>query len=449
MKPLLLLLLAALGTPALAAEPVAESPSAQVDEDREFGFFRAYKRAHARGDIAAMAQALADFKGQPIVSKLATQNMRTAELDLANVGSELADDAFDGLTWMQGEAQVRGIQLVVFAEQWCPHCRREVPRLPAFAAQHDADLVLVTRMSRGVTADTMMGWVREAGVTGPVGHDSTRALSTNLAVGPVPHSVVLVNGRVVWRGHPSLLTRPDTALAETVLRKKADKAVRAAASSVEAALVLPWPPVDGGDTLERPAEHAEATALVKEATRAAREARWGDVAEALDRLQAEYPESLANRAANRIRGELAAIGRTVPAAPFTPLQGTVTWPPVAPTLVVFWEAWCPHCKREMPTLNALAERYAGRAEFIGFTRLTRSATRQSATAFLEDGAITVPMGIEGGDISATFGVRGIPAAALVRDGRIVWRGHPAALDDTLMETLLTEDVGTLLEGVDE
>ena len=33
--------------------------------------------------------------------------------------------------WLQGDAEVGETQLVVFWELWCPHCRREVPRLQA------------------------------------------------------------------------------------------------------------------------------------------------------------------------------------------------------------------------------------------------------------------------------------------------------------------------------
>ena len=39
-------------------------------------------------------------------------------------------------------------------------------------------------------------------------------------------------------------------------------------------------------------------------------------------------------------------------------------------------------------------------------------------------------------MSSSFAVTGIPAAALVKDGKVVWRGHPARLDDALLDKLM-------------
>jgi hypothetical protein len=36
-------------------------------------------------------------------------------------------------------------------------------------------------------------------------------------------------------------------------------------------------------------------------------------------------------------------------------------------------------------------------------------------------------------MSTYFGVRGIPAAAVVKDGQIVWRGHPARITEDMLK----------------
>ena len=50
--------------------------------------------------------------------------------------------------------------------------------------------------------------------------------------------------------------------------------------------------------------------------------------------------------------------------------------------------------------------------------------------FIAENKVTYPIAKEQGDeMSKAFNVSGIPAAAVVKNGTVVWRGHPARLDD--------------------
>ncbi len=101
-------------------------------------------------------------------------------------------------------------------------------------------------------------------------------------------------------------------------------------------------------------------------------------------------------------------------------------------LVVFWEIWCPHCRSEVPKLQEMSQTYAGRMDIVGLTRLTRSSTAEKVKEFIEEQKLTYPMAKENGSVAEHFAVSGIPAAALVKDGTIVWRGHPGRLsEDTI------------------
>ena len=40
-------------------------------------------------------------------------------------------------------------------------------------------------------------------------------------------------------------------------------------------------------------------------------------------------------------------------------------------------------------------------------------------------------------LSGAYAVSGIPAAALVKDGKVIWRGHPSRLTDELVQQLLS------------
>jgi thiol-disulfide isomerase/thioredoxin len=104
-----------------------------------------------------------------------------------------------------------------------------------------------------------------------------------------------------------------------------------------------------------------------------------------------------------------------------------------PTLVVFWETWCPHCQREVPKLQKLYTDYKSKGlQVIGVTKVTKTATDEKVTEFITTQKLSYPIAKEDGQLSAYFNVAGIPAAALVKDGKVVWRGHPATLTDEML-----------------
>lgn len=107
------------------------------------------------------------------------------------------------------------------------------------------------------------------------------------------------------------------------------------------------------------------------------------------------------------------------------------------TLLVFWEAWCPHCKREVPKIEATYNKYKGRMNVVGLTKVNRSATDEKVEAFIQEHNLSYPVAKEkAGNLSQSYNVSGVPAAAIVKDGKVVWRGHPARLDDATLEKLL-------------
>lgn len=107
-----------------------------------------------------------------------------------------------------------------------------------------------------------------------------------------------------------------------------------------------------------------------------------------------------------------------------------------PTLVVFWEAWCPHCRREVPKLEETYTKYKGKMNVVGLTKVTRSSSDEKVTEFIKENKVSYPMAKEKGDMSETFAVSGIPAAAVVKGGKIIWRGHPARLTDEMINSWL-------------
>ena len=107
------------------------------------------------------------------------------------------------------------------------------------------------------------------------------------------------------------------------------------------------------------------------------------------------------------------------------------------TLVIFWEVWCPHCKAEVPKLQKLYETHRDQGlQVLGLTKITRTATEDAVTSFLADSAVAYPIAKETGELSEYFSVKGIPAAAVVKGGKIVWRGHPLRLTDEMLRKWL-------------
>jgi thiol-disulfide isomerase/thioredoxin len=96
-------------------------------------------------------------------------------------------------------------------------------------------------------------------------------------------------------------------------------------------------------------------------------------------------------------------------------------------VIVFWEVWCPHCQREMPELVEV-DAIEG-VQVIGLTRLTRGATEEQVRKFVADHGIDYAIGKDTRGLADRVGVRGVPAAVVVRGGEILWQGHPAKLTD--------------------
>ena len=76
-----------------------------------------------------------------------------------------------------------------------------------------------------------------------------------------------------------------------------------------------------------------------------------------------------------------------------------------PVLVDFWAPWCPPCRQIAPSLDALAEEYAGKAKIV-----------------------KVDVDDEPG-VASRYGISGIPALLLFKDGQQVGQltgAHPKA-----------------------
>lgn len=197
----------------------------------------------------------------------------------------------------------------------------------------------------------------------------------------------------------------------------------------------------GGAAVDPKAEEAakalyeEITGLVGKGEMAQAKAKAAD-------LEKKYSSTTTFKRARKLVAELQVVGNPVPPTWNTSIEkwyqgeGEVDLL-TGTTLVVFWEVWCPHCRREVPELKATYSSFKGKGlSVVGLTKITRSATEEKVVEFMKEETVSYPTAKENGDLSKAFNVSGIPAAAVVKDGKIIWRGHPARLNDEMLNSWL-------------
>ncbi len=89
-------------------------------------------------------------------------------------------------------------------------------------------------------------------------------------------------------------------------------------------------------------------------------------------------------------------------------------------LLNFWATWCPPCVREMPSMEALYQKYKGR----NFEVLAISLDEKGAAVvrpFVKRLKLTFPIGLDGkSEVSARYGARSLPSSFLIDpDGRVI------------------------------
>ena len=189
------------------------------------------------------------------------------------------------------------------------------------------------------------------------------------------------------------------------------------------------------------AQESEAQEMINEVQWLADQGQPEKARAKLAEVQAKYPSAKAAGFVGYYSRELEVVGKDSPSdwgiekwfqgEKDIDLSGQKT------TLVVFWEEWCPHCKEEMPKLKRLYEAHKGQGlQVFGVTRLTQGATEEKVRAFMTENELRYPIAKETGALSSYFNVAGIPAVAIVKGGKIVWRGHPARLSEEMLKRWL-------------
>jgi thiol-disulfide isomerase/thioredoxin len=169
-----------------------------------------------------------------------------------------------------------------------------------------------------------------------------------------------------------------------------------------------------------------------------KENKYDEAKALLKEMGSKYQATRTYRRASKLGKELEVFGKAAPTS-----NGTLEWLQGSDkdlnfssgtTLLVFWEVWCPHCKREVPEVQARQDKYKAKGlNVVGLTKMSRNKSMEEVMGFIKEKDVSYPMVKEDGALSKHFNVSGIPAAAVVKDGKIVWRGHPARLSDEMID----------------
>lgn len=188
-----------------------------------------------------------------------------------------------------------------------------------------------------------------------------------------------------------------------------------------------------------PEQEAAAGKLVEEMQAALAAGKTDEAKAKAEELNTKFASTTTAMRAKKMTSELAVIGKAAPPKfevdKWFQGEGKVDLASNKPTLVVFWEVWCPHCRKEMPELETgLWKNYKDKGlQVVGLTRLTKGKTEADVTAFIAENKLTYPVAKEKGDLADYFAVSGIPAAAVVKGGKVVWRGHPGRLTEDMIK----------------
>lgn len=114
-----------------------------------------------------------------------------------------------------------------------------------------------------------------------------------------------------------------------------------------------------------------------------------------------------------------------------------------PILLNIWATWCPPCRKEMPDLQALHDRYSPEGLRVVGVSVDAAGTDEAVQQFLEEYGVTYTILRDPSDrISSVFMTQGVPVTILIdREGTVKWRRlGPVAADDEDLNSALTEAV---------
>lgn len=104
-------------------------------------------------------------------------------------------------------------------------------------------------------------------------------------------------------------------------------------------------------------------------------------------------------------------------------------------LVEFWATWCPPCRVTIPHLNKIHAQYSSQGLVImGISNESTSKIER----FMDNIPMDYHVGSDSTGLGRKLGVRSIPHAFFVKDGKILWRGHPGYITNKIVDEMMAQ-----------
>ena len=154
--------------------------------------------------------------------------------------------------------------------------------------------------------------------------------------------------------------------------------------------------------------------------------------------------------ASALGDESLGVGMRAPALEHvTWVQGdpVAAWEPGQVYVLDFWATWCPPCRKSIPHINALAQKYKDQGVHVIGVAVAPRPGMQPTKAFVTEQGAGMSYGIAEdveGRTSAAFmeaaSCFGIPTIMVVdRKGELAWIGSPFGMDETLAQIVAGTD----------
>lgn len=108
-----------------------------------------------------------------------------------------------------------------------------------------------------------------------------------------------------------------------------------------------------------------------------------------------------------------------------------------PVMLIFWASWCPNCKREVPVINKLYDKYGPQGMVFVGVNVGFNESVERARAFMKSTKMTYPVLFDTkGDISMQYKVMGVPTIIVAdKKGRMVFKnfGAPEITDNNFKQ----------------